>query len=133
MSELIATSLYGNIFANFRLDNIHVLRFRTEPSSVYNSRGDSFQKIRYFQVGYDIDFYMTPQILFGANFDLDILNTETRVKEVTVANSSFDYYENQTRAIPDARPTRELLPHNREHFSASKCDRQGQLVELQRS
>lgn len=51
-------------------------------------------------MGYDIDFYMTPQILFGANSDLDILNTETRVKEVTVANTFFDYYENQTRTIP---------------------------------
>jgi hypothetical protein len=95
-----SNKLVWEYFANFRLDNIHVLRFRTEPSSVYNSRNDSFQKIRYFQIGYDIDFYMTPQILFGANFDVDILNTETQVKQVTVANSFFDYYENQTRAIP---------------------------------
>ena len=48
-----SNKLVWEFFANFRLDNIHVLRFRTEPSSVYNSRGDSFQKIRYFQVGYD--------------------------------------------------------------------------------
>ncbi len=43
---------------------------------------------------------MTPQILFGANFDLEILNTETKVKQVAVANSAFNYYENQTRTIP---------------------------------
>jgi hypothetical protein len=95
-----SNKLVWEFFANFRLDNIHVFRFRTEPSSIYSARNDSFQKIRYFQMGYDIDFYMTPQILFGANTDLEILNTETKVKEVTVANSFFNYYESQTRTIP---------------------------------
>ncbi len=92
--------LVWEFVANLRLDNIHVFRFRTEPSSLYSARNDSFQKIRYFQLGYDIDFYMTPQILFGANTDLEILNTETNVKDVAVANSVFSYYENQTRTIP---------------------------------
>ncbi|MGB6066066.1 MAG: hypothetical protein WBG50_14795 [Desulfomonilaceae bacterium] len=95
-----SNKLVWEYFANFRLDNIHVFRFRCEPNSLYGSRNNSFQRIRYFQLGYDCDFYMTPQTLLGANCDLGILNTETRVSDVTVANSFFDYSENQTRTIP---------------------------------
>jgi hypothetical protein len=92
--------LVWELFASCRLDNIHVLRFRGELPSFYGSRNDSFLKIGYFQAGYDLDFCMTPQVLFGANIDLLVLNTETKVKGVTVANSFFDYYENQTRTMP---------------------------------
>ena len=95
-----SNKLVWEFFANFRLDNIHVFRFRCEPNDFYGSRNNSYQRIRYFQMGYDCDFYMTPQTLFGSNCDLEILNTQTGVSDITVANSFFDYSENQTRTIP---------------------------------
>jgi len=93
--------LVWEFFASARINSIHVLRFRAEPYSLYEqSRGDSFLKVRDFRLGYDFDFYMNPQILFGANFDLDIFNVDTRVGNVLVANQIYNYSDSQTRVTP---------------------------------
>ncbi|MFC1834271.1 hypothetical protein ACFL2Q_05995 [Thermodesulfobacteriota bacterium] len=88
-------------FSNFRLSNMHVLRLRFEPTTQYGqSLSGSYQKIFDFRFGYDLDFYMTPQILFGANIDMDVVKLETLVNGVRVAGSTFTYREEQTSAIP---------------------------------
>ena len=84
-----------------RIKNIHVLRLRAEPYDIYDQPGGgSSLRVRDLRIGYDLDFYMSPQVLFGANIDLDVLNVDTRVANVTVANSSFSYNNNDTRAVP---------------------------------
>jgi len=93
--------LVWEFFTNFRLDNIHVLRFKVEPLSNYDeSRNDSSLKVSDFRAGYDLDFYMTPQILFGGNVDLDTIKVETRVRDVTVGRAFFNYSEDSTRVAP---------------------------------
>ncbi len=93
--------LVWDFFASARLYNVHVFRFRAEPYAYYEqARGYSSLRVADHRLGYDLDFYMAPQVLFGANFDLEILNVDTRVSNVVVANSVFSYSDNQTRAIP---------------------------------
>jgi hypothetical protein len=93
--------LVWTFFAEARIKNIHVLRVRAEPYSAYEqSGGDSSLRVKDARIGYDLDFYMSPQLLFGANVDLDILNVDTRVRNVVVANSTFNYNDSSTRAIP---------------------------------
>jgi len=93
--------LVWSFFTNFRLDNIHLLRFRIEPWNYYDeSRNDSSQRITDFRAGYDLDFYMTPQILFGANVDLDTIKVETTVRNVTVGRTTFNYSDDSTRVVP---------------------------------
>jgi hypothetical protein len=87
-------------FANFRVDNIHLFRFRAEPSTLYESRNDSSLQVGDYRVGYDLDFYMTPQILFGANVDLDIFKINTRVRDVTAARAVFNYADDSSRLFP---------------------------------
>ena len=88
-------------FSTVRLDNIHVLRFRCEPMTDYDtSASGSFQRIRDFRFGYDMDFYMTPQFLLGANVDLGGLSLDTWVREVVVGNAMFNYREGMTRFVP---------------------------------
>ena len=76
--------LVWEFFANMRFSNIHQLRFRWEPLTSYESKDDSFAKIRFFQAGYDLDFYMSPQILFGANADINVTNFNTDLRDVEV-------------------------------------------------
>jgi len=93
--------LVWSFFASTRIKNVHVLRVRAEPYSAYEqSGGDSSLRVKDARLGYDLDFYMAPQVLFGANFDLDILNVDTRVRNVVVANASFSYNDGSTKAIP---------------------------------
>lgn len=92
--------LTWEIFGSLRVDNIHVFRFRAEPFTSYESKNDSYQVIRDYRVGYDLDFYMSPQVLFGANIELDILGLETRVNNVTSGAVTFNYHDSRTRAIP---------------------------------
>jgi hypothetical protein len=92
--------LNWEFFADLRFANVHLLRFEFEPFALYDSRGDSYQKISNYRIGYDLDFFMTPQVLFGANVDLSITNYETRVKDVTIGDITYDYYESQSRTIP---------------------------------
>ena len=93
--------LVWSYFIGARIKNINVLRFRAEPYDAYEEAGGgSSLRVRDFRLGYDLDFYMSPQVLFGANIDLDILNVETSAVNVTVANSSFSYDDNRTRAVP---------------------------------
>jgi hypothetical protein len=94
-------SLAWEVFGNIRLENIHVLRFRVEPETLYaQSKNESLHKVRDIRAGYDLDFYMAPQMLFGANVDLDVLTIETRVKDTTVGPLQFNYNQDQTRVIP---------------------------------
>lgn len=88
-------------FLNARLENIHVLRFRAEPTTAYDqSAKDSSLKMWNYRLGYDLDFYMSPQALAGLNVDVDLMNLRTWVDDVRVGNSVFNYGENKTRLIP---------------------------------
>lgn len=88
-------------FSTFRFDSIHVLRFRIEPLTEYNnSQNGSSQKIVDGRLGYDLDLYMTPQLLFGANIDLAVVNAETQVRNVSVANTTFNYDARESRVLP---------------------------------
>lgn len=93
--------LAWEFYSSFRFDNIHVLRLRFEPNTNYGqANNDSYQKIQDARVGYDMDFYMTPQMLFGANVDMGVVGADTRVKDVTVGNALFNYQAKQTRVVP---------------------------------
>ncbi|MEW6110757.1 MAG: hypothetical protein AB1664_01395 [Thermodesulfobacteriota bacterium] len=89
------------LFASLRYNNIHALRLRGEPYTGYTSSANgSYQKVRNLRIGYDGDYYMSPQVLIGLNVDLDVLNLDTRVSNVTVGNVVYNYSETQTWAIP---------------------------------
>lgn len=93
--------LVWEFFANTRFNNIHVFRVKVEPTTTYDqSRNDSYQKIWNVIFGYDLDFFMSPQILFGANVEMVMLGLETRVKDAVVASSAFNYREEGTRIFP---------------------------------
>ena len=93
--------LVWDFFASTRIKNIHVLRVRAEPYSAYEqSGGDSSLRVKDARLGYDCDFYLAPQLLFGANFDLDIVNIDTRVRNVVVGNASFSYNDSSTKTVP---------------------------------
>jgi len=93
--------LVWEFFSTVRVENIHVFRARLEAGTDYNqSSGGSFQKIRDLRLGYDLDFFMTPQILFGANVDLGVVSLETKVGHVTVAKSTYNYQKGETRVVP---------------------------------
>jgi hypothetical protein len=88
-------------FVNLRLANIHLVRFRVEPSTSWGrSSNESYLKVVNGRVGYDLDFFMTPNALIGAHADVDVLNLESTVDRIRVANSLFEYSFTQTRAIP---------------------------------
>ncbi len=92
--------LVSEYFSTFRLSNIHLIRLRLEPSSSYEASNDSRVKLRNLRVGYDLDFFMTSQALVGVNWDMDFNNLDTRVVDVHVGSSVFNYAQEQTRAIP---------------------------------
>jgi hypothetical protein len=93
--------LAWEFFAGLRFDNIHAVRFRVEPATVYEqAKGDSFLRVRDFRLGYDLDFYMTPQLLFGGNVDLDIFQAETVVRGVTVGRVPYNYTDSATQVTP---------------------------------
>ncbi len=93
--------LVWEAFSSFRFDNIHVLRVRYEPYTQYDqARNNSSQTIRDLRLGYDLDFYMTPQFLFGANVDMAIVNSETQVRNVTVGGVTFNYDVRESRVVP---------------------------------
>ena len=84
-----------------RLANIHVLRVTGLPRVTYNqSINDSSIQIWSILTGYDFDFFMSPQALIGANIDLEVLNLDTCVKNVTVAGLNFTYEDTVTQVIP---------------------------------
>ncbi len=88
-------------FASARYDNIHVVRFKGEPSTVYDqSTNHSYHKIQNYRFGYDVDFYMSPQALIGANTDFDLLIQSTKVSNVTVGAVTYNYEQSDTRVIP---------------------------------
>ncbi len=94
-------NLVWEFFASARINSLHVIRFRAEPYSLYEqSRGDSFLRVRDYRLGYDFDFFMNPQVLFGANFDLDFLTVDSRVSNIMVANQLFSYSDSQTHVTP---------------------------------
>jgi len=93
--------LAWEFLASARAGNLHVLRVRVEPATLYDqSINDCNVKVRSIRTGYDLDFYMSPQALIGANTDLDVFNLKTRVNDVTVGNSTFNYSEDNTHLIP---------------------------------
>jgi hypothetical protein len=92
--------LAWEIFGSLRIDNIHVFRFRAEPFTKYESSNGSYQVIRDFRFGYDLDFFMSPQILFGGNIELSALSLETKVNNVIAGDIAYNYHENRTRAVP---------------------------------
>lgn len=92
--------LVWQYFLNLRVDNIHLFRFRAEPSTLYESRNDSTIQLADYRLGYDLDFYMTPQLLFGANIDVDFFRATTRVRDVTAARTLYNYSVDTTRVNP---------------------------------
>lgn len=93
--------LVWEFFASTRFDNIHVLRLRAEPSTTYDqSANDSYLKIKDWRLGYDFDFYMAPQILFGINLDLVFVGYDTEVNNVTVAASTYNYRLDSNKFFP---------------------------------
>ncbi len=93
--------LVWEFFSSFRFNNIHVFRVRFEPFTEYDqSQSHSYQRVRDLWVGYDLDFCMTPQLLFGANADLVTLGIDSRVRNVMVGNVLFNYQANDTKVYP---------------------------------
>jgi hypothetical protein len=93
--------LTWEFFTAARINNIHVVRLKAEPTTTYDqSRSDSYQKIRTINLGYDLDFFMTPQILCGANVDLNLLSLDTRARDVVVAAAQYNYREQGTNFYP---------------------------------
>lgn len=94
-------NLTWEYFFNARVDGIHVGRVKLElPSRYDQSANDSALKLYDVRVGYDLDFYMTPQALVGLNLDMDVFNIQTIVNNVRVGASTFNYSENRSRIIP---------------------------------
>jgi len=84
-----------------RVENIHVVRLKFELPSMYDqAANDSRLKIYDGRLGYDLDFYMSPQALFGLNADMDVFNVQSVVNNVKVGASTSNYTENRTRVIP---------------------------------
>ncbi len=92
--------LSWEFFGSMRFANIHVARLRFEPLVTYESGNGSFLQTRHFRAGYDLDLYMSPQMLFGANVDLTVFNYDTRIRDIQVGGTTYDYFESQTRTIP---------------------------------
>jgi hypothetical protein len=93
--------LVWEFYSSFRFSNIHVLRLRYEPYADYDrAQSGSYQKVRDIRGGYDLDFYMTPQLLFGANADVGVFSVDSCVKNVTVGNALFDYRVSQNQFVP---------------------------------
>lgn len=93
--------LVWEFLGSARFDNIHVVRLKAETTTVYDqaSTGSSL-KTRNFEIGYDLDFYMTPQMLFGSNSKISVVKLDTQVRDVTVGAVIYNYSENKTRALP---------------------------------
>ncbi|MFH0824973.1 MAG: hypothetical protein V2B18_19650 [Pseudomonadota bacterium] len=88
-------------FGSVRVENIHVFRLRTEFQTSYDqARNESYQKFGNVRLGYDLDFYMTPQLLLGANADLDILTLDSRVSNVVVGGAVYNYSQTSTNVMP---------------------------------
>jgi hypothetical protein len=93
--------LVWDFFGSARVNNIHVFRFRVEPSSLYGqSANDSWFKVSSLRLGYDADVVMTPQLLFGANIDLDTYRAATGIGNVRVGGNSYHYDASDTKFIP---------------------------------
>jgi hypothetical protein len=94
--------LTWEFFNSLRFNNIHVIRLRAEPSTIYEqSRTDSVLRVRDFRAGYDLDFFMSPQLLFGANVDLDVFTAQSTVQNVVVGQALYNYRDSTTRVIPE--------------------------------
>lgn len=93
--------LAWEFFASFRIKSIHVARVRIEPSTLYNqSSSNSYHRVFDARLGYDLDFYMSPQILLGLNLDLDIMNLDSRVNNAVVGGFLYNYSASATRVLP---------------------------------
>lgn len=94
-------TLVWEFFGSARFENIHVFRVRAEPATRYDqAANNSYHKVANWRAGYDLDFYMSPQALVGANVDLDIMTLDTQVTNVTVGGTLYNYKDGETRAIP---------------------------------
>lgn len=93
--------LVWEYFGSARLENIHVFRFRAEPYTTYDrASNESYHKVSNYRTGYDLDFYMSPQALIGANADLDVMTLESQMNNVTVGANVYNYKDGETRVIP---------------------------------
>ncbi len=93
--------LAWEFFADLRVHNAHVFRLNAEPGTVYDqSVNGSYEKIRDWRLGYDLDFYMTPQFLFGANIDLVLAGYDTRVSNAVVGAQLYNYNEYTSLTFP---------------------------------
>ncbi len=54
-----------------------------------------YLRVRNYRTGYDLDFYMSPQALFGANIDINITNLETRIQDVIVGGNTYTYQDSK--------------------------------------
>jgi hypothetical protein len=94
-------SVVWEYFGSARFQNIHVFRIRVEPFTLYDqAAADSWLELRNLQLGYDLDFYMSPRTLIGFNVDVDFTNVRSEVDNVKVANTVYSYGAGETRVIP---------------------------------
>jgi hypothetical protein len=98
---LTKEKLVWEYFASMRFDTVHVFRLRAEPSTVYGqSSTDSYLQIKDWRLGYDLDFYMTPQFLFGANINLVLAGYDTKVNQVVVGATTYNYRSEANKVFP---------------------------------
>jgi hypothetical protein len=95
--------LAWEFFGSVRKDNIHVLRVRAETSTLYGeSKNDSFQKTWNIDVSYDLDFYMSPQVILGSNSGLRLVCVDSKVNNVVVGGKTYNYEERGSGVVPVA-------------------------------
>jgi hypothetical protein len=98
---LTKEKLVWEYFASMRFDNVHVFRLRAEPSTVYDqSSNDSYLQLKDWRLGYDLDFFMTPQVLLGANINLVFSGYDTKVSEVVVGATTYNYRSEANKVFP---------------------------------
>ncbi len=94
-------TLSWEIYGSGRYDNVHVVNMSAETSTLYDgSANGSSQKTWNVKLGYDLDFVMTPQLLFGSNSRVSVVNLSSEVRGVTVGAATYDYDAAATRIVP---------------------------------
>ncbi len=93
--------LTWEIFGSGRFDNIHVVRINWDTETLYeNPHTGSSHKVWNIDLAYDLDFYMTPRILFGTHSNVSVLNLKTLVSDVEIGEIDYNYSSSGYHTIP---------------------------------
>lgn len=93
--------LAWEIFGSGRFDNIHVVRLNYQMETAYeNAKTGSTQKFWNLDLAYDLDFYMTPRVLFGTHSKVTILHVDTQVKDIEIGETPYNYSSKGSHTIP---------------------------------